>query len=90
MTGNPVPLPDGSLVKLKTAYKTIVNKKTGKKTKVVDEQTSTIYVISNGKRLPISSGDVFKSLGYSSKNVLTITKETLEVHSVGQTIAGNW
>ena len=54
------------------------------------KNVNTVYVISNGKRLPIFSGAVFKSMNYNSKNIKVITKETLEVHPIGQTITGDW
>lgn len=69
-SGNPVTLPDGTLIKTKTV--------------------NTVYVISNGKRLPIFSGAIFKSMNYNSKNIKIVTQETLEVHPLGQTITGQW
>ncbi len=51
---------------------------------------STVYVISNGKRLPIFSSAVFQRMGYKWNNIKTVSKETLEVHPLGQTITGDW
>jgi hypothetical protein len=57
---------------------------------VKTKKVSSVYVISNGKRLPIFSGDIFKRMGYNSKNVKVISDETLEAHELGQTITGDW
>ena len=68
--GDPVTLPEGTLVKIKTS--------------------STVYVISNGKRLPIFSSAVFNSMKYKWKNIKVVSAETLNVHPLGQTMTGQW
>ena len=70
LTGDPVTLPDGWLVKAK--------------------KDSAVYVISKGKRLPIFSSDIFSKMKYNWKNVKTISDETLAIHTLGQTITGDW
>jgi len=50
----------------------------------------TIYVISNGMRLPILNISAFNKMKYSWKNVKIISQQTLEVHPIGQTISGDW
>ncbi len=52
--------------------------------------SSTVYVISNGKRMAITNGNVFTSMKYKWKNVLTISKDTLNLIPVGDPIAGSW
>ncbi|MFA5029518.1 MAG: hypothetical protein WC518_02055 [Patescibacteria group bacterium] len=51
---------------------------------------NTVYVISNGKRLPIFNAKIFEKMNYKWTNVKTVSKETLEVHELGQTITGDW
>lgn len=57
---------------------------------VKTKKINTVYVISNGKRLPIFNGAIFKSMNYNSKNIKVITDETMEIHPIGQTITGDW
>ncbi len=56
---------------------------------VKTKKSSAVYVISHGQRLPIVSGAVFSSLGYNSKNIKTITDETMNLLEIGATLAGN-
>ncbi|MFA5047658.1 MAG: hypothetical protein WC516_01310 [Patescibacteria group bacterium] len=68
--GDPMTLPEGLLVKIKTA--------------------STVYVISNGKKLPIFSSKVFNNMKYKWKNIKVVSADTLNAHPLGQTITGEW
>lgn len=68
LTGNPVTLPDGYLIKTK--------------------RVNTVYVISNGKKLPIFSGAIFTHMNYKWSNVKIVSDATLNVHTLGQTITG--
>lgn len=52
--------------------------------------SNTVYVLSQGKRLPIFSSDVFHKMNYDFKNVIVVSQETLDVHPLGQTITGEW
>lgn len=51
---------------------------------------NTVYVISNGKKMPIFNGKIFLAMNYSWDNIVTIHEETLDVHQLGQTITGDW
>ncbi len=51
---------------------------------------NTVYVISEGKRLPIFNGDIFLKMNYKWSNVITVSQGTLDVHPLGQTITGDW
>ncbi|MEK7653493.1 MAG: hypothetical protein AAB358_03370 [Patescibacteria group bacterium] len=51
---------------------------------------NTVYVISGGKRLPIFNAKIFTNMRYDWKNIITVAKQTLEVHPLGQTITGEW
>jgi len=51
---------------------------------------STVYVISDGKRLPIFSGEIFERMGYKWANVVTVAQATVDAHQLGQTITGDW
>ncbi|MDO8669587.1 MAG: hypothetical protein Q7K65_04815 [Candidatus Buchananbacteria bacterium] len=68
--GNPVTLPDGELIKVKTS--------------------NTIYVISDGNRLPIFNSRIFLAMNYKWNNIKTVSPETLDAHQLGQTITGDW
>ncbi len=52
--------------------------------------SNTVYVISEGKRLPIFNAKIFLDMNYSWDNIITVSKQTLEVHPLGQTITGQW
>ncbi len=45
-----------------------------------------VYLISDGKRSPIPSEEVFYSHGLNFKNVVTVSKTTVELHKLGQTL----
>lgn len=47
-----------------------------------------VYVISNGQRRPIVSGDVFEQLGYSWKRVIWTTDAVLAIHPIGPSVVG--
>ncbi|HLD28236.1 MAG TPA: hypothetical protein VJB67_01335 [Patescibacteria group bacterium] len=51
---------------------------------------STVYIISNGKRLPIFNSNIFTKMKYDWDNIISIRKDTLDVHPLGQTITGDW
>lgn len=48
--------------------------------------SGTVYVISQGKKWPIASGDVFEKLGYKWENVITTSQKVLDLHPDGNTI----
>ncbi len=54
------------------------------------KKVNTVYVISNGKRLPIFNSDIFKKMNYKWNNVMIVSDETMNVHPIGQTITGDW
>jgi len=47
---------------------------------------STVYIISNGTKRPVSSGSVFERLGYKWKNVKTVQEKTLSNLPLGAVI----
>lgn len=47
-----------------------------------------VYVISNGQRRPIVSGEVFERLGYSWKRVIWTTDKALALHPIGDVVTG--
>jgi hypothetical protein len=57
---------------------------------VKTKSVNTVYVISNGKLLPIYSGSVFANMNYSKVNIKIISDATLKAHQLGQTITGDW
>jgi hypothetical protein len=46
----------------------------------------TVYLISQGKRRPIASPEVFVALGYRWENVITVSDEVLNLHELGEKI----
>jgi hypothetical protein len=46
----------------------------------------TVYLISQGKRRPIASPEVFAALGYRWENVITVSDEVLNLHELGEKI----
>jgi len=51
---------------------------------------STVYVISDEKKLPIFNSKIFLSMNYKWDNIKTVNQETLDAHQLGQTITGDW
>jgi len=47
-----------------------------------------VYVISNGQRRPIVSGEVFEQLGYSWKRIIWTTDAALQLHPLGPLVTG--
>ncbi len=53
-----------------------------------DGSNKAVFVISNGQRRPILSGDVFEQLGYSWKRVIWTTEPVMALHPIGLPITG--
>lgn len=51
---------------------------------------NTVYVIANGNKLPIFNAKIFLAMNYKWNNIKVVSKETLDVHQIGQTITGDW
>ena len=47
-----------------------------------------VYVISDGERRPILSGEVFENMGWQWENIVTTDAATLELHPLGEPVAG--
>ncbi len=47
-----------------------------------------VFVISNGQRRPIISGEAFEQLGYSWKRIIWTTDAVLNLHPLGQPVTG--
>ena len=77
---------------IKTEPKELTELKTGEPFKLQDgsliklKNEQTVFLISNGKRLPIFSQDTFELLGYEFKSVITVSSQVLELHPLGETI----
>lgn len=52
--------------------------------------SNTVYVISNGYRLPIFNSKIFLAMNYKWNNIIKVSPATLEVHPLGQTVTGDW
>lgn len=57
---------------------------------VKSNKAKTIYVISNGMKLPILNASAFAKMKYSWKNVKIYTQQTIDIHPTGQYITGDW
>jgi len=57
---------------------------------VVSASSPAVYIISNGFKRPIVSGEVFEKLGYKWKNIIRTTDRSLEIHPTGEMITGNF
>ena len=51
---------------------------------------TAVYVISNGKKHPIISGDVFEKLGFAWGNIVHVSEKILEIHPTGDPITGEF
>lgn len=50
----------------------------------------SVYVISNGTKRPVASGEVFESLGYKWENVLTVPGKVLDLYPTGELLTKEW
>ncbi len=55
-------------------------------TLVKADDTPAVYVISDSKRRPILSGEVFETLGYSWENIVVTDAKTVNLHELGESI----
>lgn len=46
----------------------------------------TVYVIGQGKRLPVVDSETFEALGYGWENILTVSEQALNIHPLGETL----
>lgn len=53
------------------------------------KKSPAVYVISNGLRLVIPSGAVFKAMHYNSKNIKIVSEETMNLHPLGEVLTAN-
>lgn len=49
-----------------------------------------VYVISNGEKRPIASGEVFESLGYKWGNIITVPGRILDMYPTGAVLTKEW
>jgi len=56
---------------------------------VKSDKDPTVYVISNGQRLPIADEKTFIALGYKWKNIITTTNQILGLHPIGSELLIN-
>lgn len=55
-------------------------------TLIKTNDSTDVYVISNGKRLPIFSESIFEALGYQWETIITIPDYTLTMHPLGEVL----
>lgn len=51
-----------------------------------DPNKNAVYVIANGLRRPIISGEVFEALGYKWENIKYVDDQVIDMHPVGEPI----
>ena len=56
---------------------------------LMSPSATTIYMIANGKKQPFASESVFLQMGYSKKNIITVTPQLLYVYDMGAVILYN-
>lgn len=49
-----------------------------------------VYVISNGQKRPVASGEVFESLGYKWENIITVPGKVLDMYPLGEMLTKEW
>lgn len=52
-------------------------------TLVMSKESSSVYVISNGKKMPIVSGEVFEAIGYKWENIQSVSEAGLKMIPLG-------
>lgn len=55
-------------------------------TLIKTKDNSTVYLISQGKRLPIINEETFDALGYQWENILIVSEAVLNLHPLGETL----
>lgn len=50
------------------------------------DEDPTVYVISDGDRRPIISGEVFESMGWKWEQIISVDQKTLDLHPLGEPI----
>ncbi|MEA2064929.1 MAG: hypothetical protein U9O66_01360, partial [Patescibacteria group bacterium] len=53
---------------------------------IVSLVSPTVYIISNGFKRPIASGEIFEELGYKWKDIIQVSERVLEIHPIGKEI----
>lgn len=77
-----------------TAAEELETYETGDAVKVQDgtllkSDEPAVFVISDGERRPILSGEVFVNMGWQWENIVTTDHATLELHPLGDAIVGD-
>lgn len=55
-------------------------------TLIKEAQQPTVYVVAQGKKLPIASVETFEALGYRWENIITVPETILSIHNLGETL----
>ncbi|MCD4694205.1 hypothetical protein K8R62_02490, partial [bacterium] len=50
------------------------------------EKSTAVYLISNGRKRPFISGDIFLELGYRWENIITVPKRIIDIYPDGEAI----
>ena len=78
---------------IKIESKELAELKTGEPLKLQDgiliklKNEQTVFLISNGKKLPIFSQNTFELLGYEWKSIIAVKEEVLELHPLGEVLS---
>jgi hypothetical protein len=53
---------------------------------IKDRNKPDVYIISNGKRFPILSGEIFEKKGYTWDNIIITNEKSVLLHQLGEII----
>lgn len=53
---------------------------------LMSESSPTVYLISQGRKMPFTSGEIFESLGYKFSNVIKVSPQLLAMYPTGDSV----
>lgn len=68
------------------SYKTIAPVKFEDGNILKSEASPAVYIIENGKKRPVASGEIFEALGYKWENIITVSPKLLALYELGETL----
>jgi hypothetical protein len=71
------------------SYKTIDPAKFDDGSILKSNASPAVYIIENGKKRPVASGEVFEGLGYKWENIITVSPKLLALYELGETLKIN-
>ena len=53
---------------------------------IISAESPVVYIISNGFKRPIVSGEAFEALGYKWGDIIQVSNRVLEIHPIGEKV----